>query len=149
MADIRLACDREATADELAAVEEAFRRAGLEIRAEATVGRKSAGPVQWVIYVTLATPVAAFFQSFGSEAGKDAYGVVKRWVKDVWAARRGNGSMVLEDSEHSTLVLSTGIPEDALDALRDLDWSENRGAYLVWSERRGEWLDPMRSPSGF
>jgi len=119
------------------------------VHAEAVIERRSAGALPWVIYVTIAVPIAAFFQSFASEAGKDAYAAVKQWVKDVRETRNGDGSMVLRDPEHSNLVLNSGIPDEALEALRDLDWSEKRGDYLVWNDSRGEWLDPMKDPSGF
>jgi len=41
----------------------------------------------WVIYVSLFTSMGGFFKAFGEEAGKDGYGLVKQWVKALWAAR--------------------------------------------------------------
>jgi hypothetical protein len=129
---------------ELAEIREAFARAGLEVRPKAQVGL-GIDPTAWVISVTLAAPIATFFTTFASKAAEDAYAPVKQWVHDLWAARRGAGSVVLQDFLGSTLVLSSALPEAALDALRDLDWAEVSGQYLVWSEDKNEWLDPRRT----
>ena len=119
--DIDVACDTAATPAELAAVEAAFDRAGFEVHATRAVEARSGDLLHWVIYVTLGFPITAFFSSFGSEAGKDAYPKVKRWVTDIWAARNGTGSMRLQDSDHTDLVLSSQLPDEALDALREID----------------------------
>jgi hypothetical protein len=129
---------------ELADIREAFARAGFDVRPKEQVGVGS-GAAPWVISVTLGAPIATFFTTFASKAAEDAYAPVKRWVHDLWAARRAAGSVVLQDFLGSTLVLSSGLPEAALDALRDLDWAEVRGDSLVWSEDKNEWLDPKRT----
>jgi hypothetical protein len=151
--EIEVATDDLATDAELEAVDQAFRRAGFEVRAEAVVGRKSEGVLPWVIYVTLTAPIASFFGSFAVEAGKDAYSTVKRWLREICESRQesgnGSGAVVLRDSEGSSLILTSQLPEEALDALRGLDWSEKRGDYLIWSHDRGEWLDPLKDPSDF
>jgi hypothetical protein len=130
------------------AVEEAFAEAGFEVRVAAGYGRKAAGALDWVVHITLAVPIVTFFASFASEAGKDAYASVKEWTRKTWRARRdagtGEGSIVLRDPEGSNLILSTSIPPDALDALRDIDWNESRGGYLVWDSVRREWRDPRK-----
>jgi hypothetical protein len=146
--DVEVHLDDEATQAEVEAVERAFRKAGYDTQPEASVGRKSLELLPWVIYVTVGGTILSFFQGFGSEAGKDAWHAVKRWAREIWDAREGagngSGSIVLRDSEHSNVVLSNNIPDAALDALRDLDWSEHRGGYLVWNDERGEWVDPLK-----
>jgi hypothetical protein len=42
-------------------------------------------------------------------------------------------------------VISSTIPERALAALGELDWSQEHGKYLIWDEARGLWHDPMRT----
>lgn len=130
------------------AVEAAFAQAGFDVRVVAGYGRKAAGPLDWVIHITLAVPILAFFASFGAEAGKDAYGSVKDWTRRLWSARRGagtgEGSVVLADPEGSHLILSSSIPPDALDALREIDWTAKRGGYLIWDTARREWRDPRK-----
>jgi hypothetical protein len=150
--EIEVAADVSATADDLAAVKEAFRRVGFDVRPEPVVeGRAEAMP--WVLYVTIGAPIATFFTTIAAKAGDDAYEAVKRWVKDLWAARRGpndrTGSVVLRDTRGNQLVLSSTFPDEALDALRDIDWTGVEGDYLLWSSKSGRWLDPMKHPSEF
>jgi hypothetical protein len=127
---------------ELADIREAFARAGFDVQPEEWKGLGS-GAAPWVISVSLGAPIATFFTTFASKAAEDAYEPVKQWVKDLWALRPG--SVVLEDFEKTSLVLSKDLPEAALDALRDIDWFEVRGDYLVWNEKKNEWLDPRRT----
>ena len=147
MTNVEVALERGATDDERAAVEEAFRRVGFDVRATDTVEYRSSGPVPWIVMVTLATPIAAFFHAFAAEAGKDAYAAVKQWVRDLWDARAtaGEGAVRLHDAQRSTLVLSTRIPDEALDALSRVDWEAVSGDYLTWDEARGEWGDAMKT----
>jgi hypothetical protein len=51
--------------------------------------------------------------------------------------------MVIRDPEGTNVVLSEGLSDEALDALRDLDWSERHGGYLVWDSDRHEWRDAV------
>jgi hypothetical protein len=87
------------------------------------------------------------------ESGGDVYPLIRQWVEDLWAARRGagngTGSVVLQDSRDSQLVLSSTLPEEALEALRDVDWAAVEGDYLIWSEKKRQWLDQMKHPSAF
>jgi hypothetical protein len=148
---IDVAADDHASDQELRAVEAAFMAVGLEVRAEAAVGRKSAEVLDWVIYVTLGAPVAAFFAAFATKAGEDAYSGLKTWAKGVWDARRGagsgKGSIVLRDPDHTNVSLHSSIPDEALDALERMDWSLVRGEYLVWSDADAEWFDPLKRSS--
>jgi hypothetical protein len=137
-----------ASRDQVRAVAEAFARAGFEVEVEPDYGRRALGDLPWVVYVPLAVPISAFFTAFASEAGKDAYAVVKSWVHDVWEARagagNGEGSVHLADPDASNLILSNSLPDEALDALRDLDWDELGGGYIVWNAVRREWIDHTR-----
>ena len=140
--------DAEAAPQEIAALEEAFRRAGLDVEVNAVLERKSAGQlVPWVVSVTLTVPIAAFLSTLATEAAKDAYPALKQWVKDVWNARsqRGDGSLALEDPEGSHVIIATRIPDEAIHGLTEIDWTVKRGHYLIWDEARDEWRDPTRA----
>jgi hypothetical protein len=56
---------------------------------------------------------------------------VRTWIEDVFAVRRnsgnGTGAVELRDPDRTSLILSTRIPQDALEALAALDWDEKRG----------------------
>jgi hypothetical protein len=47
--------------------------------------------------------------------------------------------MVLRDPDRTNLILHSSYPDEALDALRELDWDAVRGDYLVWDEERRGW----------
>ena len=151
--EITVEADVGATEPELVAIADAFRRAGFEVRPEAVISGRSGGPVPWVLYITISAPIAAFFGAFASSAGEDAYAAVKRWAKELWAARLGNdsdtGSVVVQDVESTNLVLRSALPDEALEALAAMNWPEAKGDYLVWNEKRRQWLDPMKHPSDF
>jgi hypothetical protein len=100
----------------------------------------------WLVGVTLTTPIVAYFAAIGTAADEDTYAAVKKWVHAVWAARAGSeadeGSFTLEDPERTRLILSTRIPDEALDALSGIDWELGRGKYLVWDQAAQAWHDP-------
>jgi hypothetical protein len=79
---------------DIARVDAVFAKYGLPAQAAEGYPLTGGPPVaiQWIVYVVLATPIGAFFASFGSEAGKDAYGAVKAWVQDLAAARQATGT---------------------------------------------------------
>jgi hypothetical protein len=70
----------------------------------------------------------------------------KRLVRDVQQARRGagngTGSIDISESENTHLVLPNSLPDEALEALRGLDWTAKRGEYLIWRSDRSQWEDP-------
>jgi len=146
---IEVEVDVQATDSELAALDAAFRHAGFDVRVERTVEARSAGAMPWVVYVVLGAPIATFFTSLASEAAKDAYPPLKRWIKDMWAAREGDGYVAFRDTENTHLALGSKLPEEALDALATVDWSQFSGGGLHWSESRQEWLDPLKTPEAF
>jgi hypothetical protein len=142
--------DAAITPDELADLNEAFRRFGFDVQAEPAIHARSIDPVPWVVYITLGAPIATFFTTLAAEAGKDAYEPLKELVKGVLAARRNRpGYAAISDPEHSRVTLQPGLPEEALDALKEIDWSEMGAGDLHWSRARREWLDPLRTPEAF
>jgi hypothetical protein len=134
---------------ELELVEDAFARAGFTVEARANIERRSsfewgAATLPWLVYVVLAVPVSAFFAGFGHAAGRDAWDAVKQWVRDIWEAheegRYSGGVFELRDPSGTRVVLSPRLPDEALDALADVDWeSVEGGDNLRWDTDRGEW----------
>jgi hypothetical protein len=149
--EIKVSAEVGAPREELDAVEEAFRRAGLDaVAADDSVLRHGAGPLPWVLYVTLGAPIATFFTTLAAEAGREAYQPIKRWARDLLRARRGYGSARLQDPEGTALVLHARLSDEALAALSDIDWSAvKRGGDIHWSESRREWLDLFETPEAF
>jgi hypothetical protein len=54
-----------------------------DVTPQPVYARRSAELLPWVLQVVLAAPVAAFFASFGGEAGNDAYKTFKDWIKEL------------------------------------------------------------------
>lgn len=99
-----------------------------------------------MIVVTVATPIVAFFQSFGSEAGKDAYVHVKRWFTVLRQRGPGKGSVVVRDRwARTNLVLASDIPEEAFDALSEM--SSIDGEYVIWDDARCTWVRLAARPT--
>ena len=140
---IRLLLEAPATPRELSDAEELFGRHGFEVRAEAGYPL-TGGPVTeltWAVYVVLAVPIAAFLNSFAAEAGRDAYAAAKSWIKDVFDSRgrEGPGVLLVLDGEETQLRLHSEWRDEALEALREVDWDHARGGFLTWDQARREW----------
>jgi hypothetical protein len=147
---IEVHTDIEATRAELDAIDPAFRHAGVPVEADAALERRSTGALPWVISVVLGAPIATFFTTIAAEAGKDAYRPIKRWAVELLAARQGDGSTAVQDTDGTRLVLDSRLPEEALTALSDLDWSKfQQGGDIHWSKSRREWLDVFETPEAF
>jgi hypothetical protein len=144
----RVVIEDTASATDIEATTVAFRQLGFTRPVEPIYARRSAELLPWVVQATLAVPFAAFFASFGAEAGKDAYGAAKAWIRALWTQRREaagrEGTVHLEDAGQSHLILASTLPEEALDALGGLDWSRVVGDYLVWDDQGRVWRDPTK-----
>jgi hypothetical protein len=134
-----------APTSEIEAMVTVLARYGVACRPEPTKGYRSGGALPWLIEITLAAPFAAFFTSAATEAGKDAYLAAKDFLHGMARARqrddRAFGAIYVIDSDRTHLVLPDDTPDTALSALRDLDWSQVRGGYLLWDEERGRWAE--------
>ena len=125
------------------AVEEAFKRAGFDIEVEDQLieGRATGDVLPWLVQVGLDGTLTSFFAALGV----DAYKRFKALVHDLWNAREGagngKGQIDFGDSEDTRLILPPSLPDEAFDALEDLDWDELRGGWIVWNADRKEWVD--------
>jgi len=121
------------------AVVEAFREAGFEVEVVADYGRRSAGVLPWIVRITLDETIKGFFITLGGVGFKALYDSIKK-------ARKGTnsedeGTVELYDSESSWMILPASLPDEAIDALSDLDWDRLRGGYLIWNSEDKEWYN--------
>lgn len=140
----RVRVEYTASVSEIEAIAAVFSRHGLAVEPEAVKGQRYGSVLPWLIEITLAAPFAAFFTSAASEAGKDAYQAAKALLRDLARTRRkgsDHGSIDLIDSTSSHLILPAPIPEEALKALEQLDWTLIRSAYLLWDDEYGRWYE--------
>jgi hypothetical protein len=140
----RVSIEGGASPEEVAKVQKLFADSGFSVDVDAGLPLSGGPPTDlvWGIYVFLGVPVAAFFSTLGAEAGKDAYAATKYWIKQIVAARKspdGTGQISLAGRDGSHLRLSSELPDEALDALRDIDWSTLGDGFLTWDDDRGRW----------
>jgi hypothetical protein len=116
----------------------ALRQAGVEVRVEErTVS--AGGLIGWVVTITLAAPLAAFFTAVGSEAGKDAYAAFRTWFSRQRLRTADSGAVIIQGSDERELVVELGVPEEALEELRKLDWSDMPSGAIVWDHQTRRW----------
>jgi hypothetical protein len=141
-----------ATPDEVHAIAGSFRRTGFDVEVSPIATRRSEPwAVPWVIEVVLLVPIAVFLQTIASEAAKDVYPLVKEWVKDVWATARsgvgdegGVGELELFDPDESSVLLAERLPDEAIEALTEVDWDQFQGGWLHWDDDARRWRDWRR-----
>lgn len=137
-----------ARASDCARVEEALRRVGVEADLARAHHREQdrehlGEALPWVVTVALATPIAAFFASIASEAGKDAWVLIKRWARELTDVRppHGYGDIELRDPEGTSVDLRpAAMNDEEFAGLLEIDWTEMRGGRLAWSSRQGKWV---------
>lgn len=138
--------DRPAAEGEVEAVTKVFDDLGLGVTVEAGYEVRGAGDYPWIVAVGLAsgTTIAIFLKKVAELAAEDAYVALKRWVKAVADSRRPfrstSGRIELKDDRISALILHEDLPDDAFEALADMDFDALPDhAHLVWDEDTGEW----------
>lgn len=144
---------RGALPDEVRAVEEVFHRAGIEATAEP--GVIDLTDVDLVPYlVVLTAPIAwigaQFLGGAANAAGADTWAAFRdggwkgigRFVREIARAHgpERTGSVTIEEPDGPRVTLASHLPEEAFQALGELDWSEMTGGWLGWGESGEEWL---------
>ena len=136
-----------AAPEQVAAVAEAFARAGFEVEVDPSYERRSVDLLPWVVLIELRVQTKPFFDAFLTEAGKSIYAAIKfgsdkspRRTRERVLPKAKSGSVTR--TEH--LVLPSPLADEAIEALRDLDYDEIRGDYLVWDAARKVWRDPTK-----
>jgi hypothetical protein len=116
----------------------ALGRVGVEARVEEQTFA-AGGAVAWIVTVTVASPVAAFFTAFASEAGKDAYATFRSWFRRQRYGTADSAEVIVRGTDDREVVLELSLSEEALDALRELDWSRMPTGTMVWDRRTRKW----------
>jgi hypothetical protein len=147
-----VAIEQEAPADQASAIKSVLAHYGIGADVHSAMERRSADVMPWVIEISVAGPIAVFFDSFGSTFGRtavaDPFSLVTGWIKALWAVRAnsgsGEGSIEISDTDGTTLVITTGLPDVGLDGLADVEWDRVRGHHLAWDDRVCRWRDASR-----
>jgi hypothetical protein len=124
-------------------LEIALHHAGVDARVEERTVSGGA-LIGWVVTITLAAPLGAFFTAVGAEAGKDAYAAFRNWFRRQQLGTADSGAVILQGSDERKLVLELEAPEEALEALRELDWSHMPSGTIVWDHRTRRWRSEPR-----
>jgi hypothetical protein len=123
--EIEILLESSAPAEDIAAVDGAFRNAGFVAKVSPVYERKAfTDELPWVVMATV--PITAFLSAFAAAAGKDAYDTLKNLVCKIWVKRTKNsgssGNFILIDSKSGIWVLlDPDIPSDAYSELAKLD----------------------------
>lgn len=145
-----LILDRSASAEEIDGVVAAFSRAGLPVDdAQAGYETKGVGDGAWLVLVFLGgTAIGSYLHGFFAEAGEEDLHRFREWLTDVQAARNPSGetgALAFQDDQGTNLVVASKLPDEAIEQLRELDWSQEMGHYLVWNRSQRQWRDAMRN----
>jgi hypothetical protein len=143
-----VALDDAAATSEVEAVRAVLESYGFAASPIPNYSRRSGGVLPWVVQIVVATPFVAFFASFGTEAGKDTYEAFKSFISELRDARATSlaedGAIEVIDIDSTHVVLPSGLPAHAIDALASVDWAQETSGYLIWDEAAGIWKDPLR-----
>lgn len=143
---LQVQIDKWASPDEVRAVEEAFRRAGLEAKVRAGVIELSE-QFSWIVIIS--APASLFLSGYLTAAGADAWNATKRLshrlrqlVRDLREARGRDqeGRIELEDAGRPWLLLSSDLPEEAFRQLETIDWSIAQSGSLRWESEDRCWM---------
>ena len=144
--EIRVSIDEWARHEEVAAVEEAVREAGLNADVEASFGVRGAGIPLWHIVIELGNIglgylLAGFVGKWGEEANEKFRAFIKRLFEARKDAPAENGTVAIIDPKGNWTVLGDELPDEAYDKLLEDSWEDLEGGYLLWNEARREWID--------
>ena len=90
--------------------------------------------------LTIWGPITAFLGAFAAAAGKDAYEGLKAFLKDLRKARGDRVVLVSDGKQRLGLVLKDDLPDEALRALFEVDFTELAGRGVTgWDEATQRW----------
>lgn len=122
-----------APAGPVGAIAEALGEAGFE----AEIGDRylAKGPAaDWLIEIGVRSTIEGFFLALGAAGFTKLMRTVFESEEDAEQAR-----LEVVDRDGTRLPLSTALPDEALSALQDMDWSDVRGGSLTWVASRRTW----------
>jgi hypothetical protein len=151
MEPIPVLLDRYATPDEVAEVRAVFERAGgsAMVRAVWEKPPQTGNGAFWMTLVLLGVSFKAFADGFFGKLGEDAAVALRDFVEDLREARMDSthaddGWVEFDDVDETNVMLSSGVPEEAYQALLEIDWSHARGGMIMWDGASRRWFDPNR-----
>lgn len=116
------------------ATAEALDAAGFEAEVADRYMAKSS-TAQWLIEIGVKSTIEGFFLALGA-AG---FTKLMRTVFDKSEEDADEGRIEVVDRDGTRLTLSSALPDEAVSALRDMDWSNIRGGSLTWVADRRVW----------
>jgi hypothetical protein len=135
--------ERDAPEGQRSSIQSLFAHYGLDVKVAATQPRNRETSLT---QITIIEPMAVFFASFGAAfgpgEGNDAYPLVKEWLQTLLRLREsagGEGAVQIVDSDGTSLVLTSGIPGEALDALAHVESATVEGGPLTWDQEAHRW----------
>jgi hypothetical protein len=133
--------DVNATPEAQAFVERILTTQGHAAPVRVRRGHRSVHSHLSVIEILIAVPFTAFFASVATEAGKDAYGELKRLLASLRQSPGGDETVLkLIDPGGLRVVLQRDLSEPALDSLAEIEWSEvSQATSVVWDGTRCRW----------
>ena len=137
--------EKGAPEDQPSAITSLFARYGMDVEVMATQGGGSPGMLPWLVEIEIVGPIAAFFASFGAafgpSEGNDAYPLVTEWLQKLVRLRErsGEGTIEIRDEDGTSLILSSRIAREALDALALVEWETAKGDSLRWDQGAHRW----------
>jgi hypothetical protein len=126
------------TEEALGRLKEAFRRLHFE-ESISWADRRGNRATAWVIEVTLAAPLGAFFIKFSEAAGTDAYESLCAWIGRLRESGRGRALTLRIAAEETSVEIRSSVPEEALEALSGIDWTSVGEGTLEWDPSRRRW----------
>jgi hypothetical protein len=143
--------DVAATPEEVRAVEAAARAEGFEAEVAASWEKppQTGNGAFWMVEILVGSSLSAFFGGIAAAAGADAWKKIKSFAEQLREARApskvaDSGNIVLRDSRGRQLMLWKAFPDEAYEALFQIDWDDHASGLLVWDDRASEWYDPNR-----
>ncbi len=137
--------EREATPQDVAAVEAALSEAGIDGKVKANYMRKSAGLLPWALWIVV--PAASLFlNGFLSEAGADAYRSLKSLILKLYEARRQSPApkstiLLRDEGAHEHVLLDEDLPDKAWQTLFTIEIHQTESGTLRWDFKVEAWRD--------
>jgi hypothetical protein len=145
---IEVMLEREATPEEIAAVERVLIEAGIDGTVIAVFERQSVGLNPWVLWIVV--PAATrFLSAFMAEAGEDAWRRLKSWVLKLYASRATSKApksaiTLLDEATNEFVLLRDNLPDLAWQLLFTIDFRETDSGQLRWDFTTNAWRDPWQ-----
>lgn len=129
--------DRYATVGECDAVRAVIDRAGghAMVRAVWEKEPQTGNGAFWMTLFLLGVPFAKFCDGFFTKLGENAADTLRDFVRELREARRASthasvGWVEFDDVEDTKIMIPSDIPDDAFNALLEIDWSRVQGGTL-------------------